>query len=221
VLLLPAPAAHVSDANGLDARIIPACWEDDVVDVVPLASEPIASGSELPALDGTSAALQMVQPLPMIEATAAGAGDVLRPFLANVSSAIPLPLLPAPSAPSSTATVHARKKRAAASADGAVRRSSRIASKKKQEATKAEGVAAVQELIARACGAVAKEGSFDDAAKASYLRLFSTQLPAPVILAIEALIKQVKKSKKAKGKGKAKAKGKKTGSSVSLDIASV
>jgi hypothetical protein len=156
----------------------------------------------------------------MIEPAAAGAGDVLRPFLANVSSAIPLPLLSAPPAPSATATVHARKKRAA-SGDGTVHRSSCIASKKKQEATKAEGVATVQELIARACGAVAKEGSFNDATKASYLQLFSTQVPAPVILAIEALIKQVKKSKKAKGKGKAKAKGKKTGSFVSLDIASV
>jgi hypothetical protein len=142
VLLLPAPAAYVINVNGLDACTIPACWEDNVVDVEPLASEPIASGSELSALDGTSGALQMVQPLPIIEPAAAGTGDVLRPFLANVRSAIPLPLLPAPSASSATATVHARKKRAA-SGDGVVRRSSRIASKKKQEATKAEGVAAV------------------------------------------------------------------------------
>jgi hypothetical protein len=117
---------------------------------------------------------------------------------------------------------HARKKKAA-TADGSVRRSSRIASKKKEEAAKADGISAVQELIARACGAIAKDGSFDDAAKASYLKLFSSQLQAPVILAIEALIKQVKKSKKAKGKCKGKGKGKKTGGSAaaSLDIASV
>jgi hypothetical protein len=117
---------------------------------------------------------------------------------------------------------HARKKKAA-TADGSVRRSSRIACKKKEEAAKADGISAIQELIARACGAIAKDGSFDDAAKASYLKLFSSQLPAPVILAIEALIKQVKKSKKAKGKCKGKGKGKKTGGSAaaSLDIASV
>jgi hypothetical protein len=71
---------------------------------------------------------------------------------------------------------HARKKKAA-TADGSVRQSLRIASKKKEEAAKADGVSAVQELIARTCGAIAKDGSFDDAAKASYLKLFSSQLP--------------------------------------------
>jgi hypothetical protein len=206
VLLLPAPDAH---DIAHDDRVIPDCWEDDVVDAEPLASAPFVPSLELSSSDEASC-----------ECSADGAGDVLRPFLASVCVAVPLPLLHAPAAsPPVLAKMHARKKRVA-SDEGAVRRSSRIASKKKQEAAKADGVAAVQELIARACGAIAKEGAFDDAAKASYLRLFSSQLSAPVIGAIEALIKQVKKSKKAKGNGKAKGKGKK-GSSVSLDIVSL
>jgi hypothetical protein len=68
---------------------------------------------------------------------ATGDAELLRPFLATVSSVVPQPLLPAPStAPLLIAEKHARKKMPA-TADGSVCRSSRIASKKKEEAARA------------------------------------------------------------------------------------
>jgi hypothetical protein len=92
-------------------------------------------------------------------------------------------------------------------ATSAVRRSKRLASKKKQLGGGLETTSAVQELLARACGIIAKDGAFDDAAKAAYLKLFSSEIAAPVIQAIDSLIKQVKKVQK-NGRAKEKSRGK-------------
>jgi hypothetical protein len=52
------------------------------------------------------------------------------------------------------------------------------------EAEKVDCVSAVQELLSRACGAIAKDGAFDAAAKAAYTAMFLSQLAAPVIATI-------------------------------------
>jgi hypothetical protein len=78
VLLLPA-----TPAQGSDARVIPTCWEDAVEDAVPIAV--------LPAYDRTSGTLHVVPATTTAASLLATTGDadLLRPFLATVSSVVP------------------------------------------------------------------------------------------------------------------------------------
>ncbi|XP_014755578.1 uncharacterized protein LOC106866306 [Brachypodium distachyon] len=84
------------------------------------------------------------------------------------------------------------------------RRSGRVVAKKKGDVSCS---AAVQELLARVCGLLDPGAAFDDKSRDAFISMFKTPLSAPVIKAIETLVKQVKKmkTKSATAKGKAAA----------------
>jgi hypothetical protein len=216
---LTAPALVGTAAIGaIDAadRAVPSCWEDVVenaMDEAVLTSQPLLCAQPQHSSDDGVDALHAQPPPP-----SGAAEGPLRPFLDSVLSSLPVAILPAPSA---VRAVEASLLGSAV-ALSAVRRSKHFVSKKKQVGGGTETTSAVQELLARACGIIAKDGAFDDAAKAAYLKLFNSEIAAPVIQAIDSLIKQVKKVQK-NGKGKGKIKGKKSSSvaAASLDIASV
>lgn len=62
----------------------------------------------------------------------------------------------------------------------------------------------MQDLLARVCGLPDPSAAFDDKGKEDYVSLFKTPLSAPIIKAIETLVKHVKKmkAKPAAAKGK-------------------
>jgi hypothetical protein len=78
VLLLPAPSAQ-----GSDACVIPTCWEDAVEDAMPIAVLPVYDEmlGTLHVVPATTTAASLL--------AATSDADLLRPFLATVSSVVP------------------------------------------------------------------------------------------------------------------------------------
>lgn len=110
----------------------------------------------------------------------------LQQFLGSVAGPKPTPLISTPLA---------RKKKVVPPVCSP-RRSGRLAVKKKAKQLK-DGAEAIQEVIARVCGILAPEESFDDASRAAYQQMFlRAPLAVAAIQAMDALVKQVKKLKK-------------------------